>query len=166
MALFHVASTLYWTSCNLSELRWHLNHSMEECSKGSSKDVLILNISLWRSVLVFQGKTDITMDPEKMMNDPDSDFDEPSFVEDLKSQSVNSGNPLNWHYSFKMILLFHFGFTQAASDLGFKIFDNSVHEAVYVFYFPDITLYLTLFFFIDLGIVMLVLPCIITVLLL
>ncbi|KAF1803065.1 hypothetical protein FB192DRAFT_1421030 [Mucor lusitanicus] len=131
MALFHVATTLYWTSCNLSELRWHLNHSMEECSKGSSKDVWILNISLWRSVLVFQGKTDITMDPDKMMNDPDSSFDEPSFVEDLKSQSVNSGNPLNWHYSFKMILLFHFGFTQAASDLGFKIFDNSVNEAVH-----------------------------------
>ncbi|CEP16554.1 hypothetical protein [Parasitella parasitica] len=131
MALFHVASTLYWTSCNLSELRWHLNHSMEECSKGSSKDVLILNVSLWRSVLVFQGKTDMTMDPEKMMNDADSNFDEPSFVQDVKSQSVHSGNPLNWHYSFKMILLFHFGFTRAASDLGFKIFDNSVNEAVH-----------------------------------
>ncbi|GAA5806716.1 hypothetical protein MFLAVUS_000064 [Mucor flavus] len=131
MALFHVATTLYWTSCNLSELHWHLNHSMEECGKGSSKDVLILNISLWRSVLVFQGKTNATDDPEKLMNDPDSNFDEPSFVEDLKSQTVNSGNPLNWHYSFKMILLFHFGFTQAASELGFKIFDNSVNEAVH-----------------------------------
>ncbi|KAI7874264.1 uncharacterized protein EV154DRAFT_486946 [Mucor mucedo] len=131
MALFHVASTLYWTSCNLSELHWHLNHSMEECDKGSSKDVMILNISLWRSVLVFQGKTNATDDPEKLMNDPDSNFDEPSFVEDLKSQSINSGNPLNWHYSFKMILLFHFGFTKAASELGFKIFDNSVNEAVH-----------------------------------
>ncbi|KAI8372185.1 hypothetical protein BD560DRAFT_434473 [Blakeslea trispora] len=131
MALFHVATTLYWTSSNLFDLHWHLNHSLEECSKGSSKDVLILNISLWRSVMVFQGKTDITQDPEKMMNDPDSSFDEPSFVEDLKSQSVNSGNPLNWHYSFKMILLFHFGFTKAASELGFKIFDNSINEIVH-----------------------------------
>jgi hypothetical protein len=95
MALFHIATTLYWTNCNLSELYWHLKHSMEECNKGTSKDVLIMNISLWRSVLVFQGKTD-TMDPDKMMNDPDSNFDESSFVEDLKSQSVNSGNPLNW----------------------------------------------------------------------
>ncbi|KAI9486524.1 MAG: hypothetical protein EXX96DRAFT_549376 [Benjaminiella poitrasii] len=132
MALFHVACTLYWTSCNLSELHWHMNHSLEECrKKGSSKDVLIMNISLWRSILVFQGKTDITMNPETMMNDPDRNFDEPSFVEDIKSQSVNSGNPLNWHYSFKMILLFHFGFTQAASDLGFKIFDSTVNEAVH-----------------------------------
>ncbi|RCI03442.1 hypothetical protein CU098_009048, partial [Rhizopus stolonifer] len=131
MALFHVATTLYWTSCNLFDLHWHLSHSLEECSKGSSKDVLILNVSLWRSVLVFQGKTDITQDPDKMMNDPDSNFDESSFVEDLKSQSVNSGNPLNWHYSFKMILLFHFGFTKAASELGFKIFDNSFNEIVH-----------------------------------
>jgi hypothetical protein len=96
MALYHVACTLYWTSCNLSEIHWHLNHSMDECRKDGSKDVLILNISLWRSVLVFQGKTSVTDDPEKLMNDPDSNFDEPSFVEDLKSQSVNSGNPLNW----------------------------------------------------------------------
>lgn len=69
---------------------------MEECRKGSSKDILILNISLWRSVLVFQGKAGATKDPETIMNDPDSNFDEPSFVEDLKSQSVNTGNPLSW----------------------------------------------------------------------
>jgi hypothetical protein len=36
----------------------------------------------------------------------------------------------NRHYSFKLILLFHFGFTKAASELGFKIIDNSVNEAV------------------------------------
>ncbi|KAI8980390.1 hypothetical protein BDB01DRAFT_851685 [Pilobolus umbonatus] len=130
LALFYVALTLYWTSCNLSEIHWHLNHAMEECKKGKSKDVWILNTCLWRSVLVFQGKTD-TIDPEKIMNDPNNLFDEESFFEDIKNQTVNSVNPLNWHYSFKMILLFHFGFRKEAAELGFKIFDNSVNEAVH-----------------------------------
>jgi hypothetical protein len=69
---------------------------MEECRKSKSKDVIMLNICLQRSVMAFQGKTD-TIDPEKMMNDEDlSTFDESLFVENLKSQSVHSGNPLNW----------------------------------------------------------------------
>lgn len=97
VALFHIAATLYWTSCNLSEIHWHLNYSMEECRKSGSKDVLIMNVSLWRSVLVFQGMTGCTGDPEKIMNDPDSNFDEPSYVEDLKIQSANTGNPLSWY---------------------------------------------------------------------
>jgi hypothetical protein len=69
---------------------------MEEAKKGSSKDVIILNISLWRSVLTFQGKTALTSDPEQLMSDPDNNFDEPTFVEDLKNQSVNSANTLSW----------------------------------------------------------------------
>lgn len=102
MALFQVVCTLYWTNCNLSQIHWHVNHSLEECRKSKSKDVLILNVSIWRSVLVFQGKT-VIEDPETMMNDPENNFDERTFVKDIEMQSENSRNSMNWYsYIFTM----------------------------------------------------------------
>lgn len=99
MALFHVVCTLYWTNCNLSQIHWHMNHSLEECRKSNSKDILILNISIWRSILAFQGKTNIK-DPETLMNDPEYGFDERTFFDEVKSHSTDSTNPLNWYLFF------------------------------------------------------------------
>ncbi|KAF7721740.1 hypothetical protein EC973_004178 [Apophysomyces ossiformis] len=142
MALFHISSTLYFTGRNLSEVSWHLNHSIEECGEDSSKDVLILNISLWRSILAFQGKT--AMEAHKILDDPiDEDgecFEEHHFVQNMCAQNISPGSPLIWHWSLKIVVLYHFGFYQEAVGLGFKIQEVSSnhpghrHKAIALFY--------------------------------
>ncbi|CAO3666047.1 unnamed protein product [Rhizopus microsporus] len=128
LALFHVAVTYYWTSRNLSDIHWHLKKSMDTSKRTGIRDVTLLNISLWRSILVFQGRTDSVVDPDTMMNESEN-FDEISYVNDLETQGL--GNALTWHYGFKMILLFHFGFFREAVETGEKIFDESADQIVY-----------------------------------
>ncbi|CAO3682903.1 unnamed protein product [Rhizopus stolonifer] len=128
LALFHASTTLYWTSRHLADIQRYIEKSLQESKRNAAKDVLFLNTLLSRSVLVFQGKTDSTLNPETMMNESEN-FDEIGYVQSMKNQS--SGNALSWYYSCKIVLLFHFGFCKEAAETGFKIFDGSTSDAVY-----------------------------------
>lgn len=128
LALFHASTTLYWTGRHLTDIRCYIEKSLDESKRNRAKDVLVLNTSLLRSVLVFQGKTDSLLDSKTMMNESGI-FDETTYVNNLKSQS--SGNALSWHYSCKIILLFHFGFYKEAADSGFEIFNDSLNGTIH-----------------------------------
>jgi hypothetical protein len=77
----------------LTDIRCYIEKSLDESKRNRAKDVLVLNTSLLRSVLVFQGKTDSLLDSKTMMNEYGI-FDETTYVNNLKSQS--SGNALSW----------------------------------------------------------------------
>lgn len=66
---------------------------MDTSKRTGIRDVTLLNISLWRSILVFQGRTDSVVDPDTMMNESEN-FDEISYVNDLETQGL--GNALTW----------------------------------------------------------------------
>lgn len=84
---------MYWTSRHLADIQRYIEKALQESKRNAAKDVLFLNILLSRSVLVFQGKTDSTLNPETMMNESDN-FDEIDYVQSMKNQS--SGNALSW----------------------------------------------------------------------
>ncbi|KAL0077413.1 hypothetical protein J3Q64DRAFT_1769328 [Phycomyces blakesleeanus] len=130
LALFHASSTLLYTSFNLSEINFHIHRSIEECLDDSSQDAYTLNISLWRTILAFQGKTTVS-EPGCQLDDPPhkkNPFREEAFVANVYRKSVNPGSPMNWHWSFKIIILFHFGHFQEAADTGFKILETSLNH--------------------------------------
>lgn len=127
MSLFNTSTTLFYTGCNLAELQSFLNEQIEEYEEEETKrDVLYtLNVSLWRAVLALQGKTTVETSCQVL---DDSDFDELGFVKTVRSQSANPGSPLNWHWSFKIIVLMHFHCHHEAAQLGFKILETSINH--------------------------------------
>ncbi|KAI9029591.1 hypothetical protein CLU79DRAFT_734877 [Phycomyces nitens] len=130
MALFHASSTLLYTSFNLSEINFHINRSIEECLDDSSQDAYTLNISLWRVILAFQGNTTVSVPGHQLDDLPEkkNGFREEDFIANVYRKSVNPGSPMNWHWSFKIIVLYHFGHFQEAADIGFKILETSLNH--------------------------------------
>ncbi|KAI8379176.1 uncharacterized protein BYT42DRAFT_316414 [Radiomyces spectabilis] len=127
MALFQVASTLYFTGFNLSEIHTHLKKSMDECKQSGSQDVEILNTSLSRCILALQGRTVIerTTLIDDIMDAKDP-FQESKFLETIYRRNIHPDNPLHCHWSLKIMLFFQYGYRQEAVDLGFKLFETSI----------------------------------------